>query len=134
MSKRSKRVKRDDFQAELVVLHQGGKVVRLHGVDKLFNPANKIFVLISGFPLPRGRKKRYKRVIADPLDQNVCFKLTPRKRTPHEKETRWVRSAWPTQKKPKPVGCKGKKMKLSSDTYAKAMKKVEQQLEALINE
>lgn len=135
-------MKRDNFQAELILIIQD-KVFRLNDCSeeqrkKLFNPKTKVFVMVSGVPHSRRsrRKRKYKRVAVDPLDRGICFKITPRKTTPHD---RWPWDgkglfSWEPQrqKKIKPVGVKGKRINLNPDIYFEAMRKVERQLEAII--
>lgn len=131
-------MKRDNFQAELVIMIQD-KVFRLADCTegqrkKLFDPKTKVFVMIGGVPHSRRskRKRKYKRVAVDPLDRDICYKVTPRKTTPHDRDRGFF--SWEPQrlKKIKPVGMKGKKINLNSDVYFAAMKKVERQLEAII--
>jgi hypothetical protein len=136
-------MKRDNFQAELVILIRD-KIFRLIDCTeeqrkKLCDPKTKVFVMISGVPHSKRsrRKRKYKRVAVDPLDRDVCYKVTPRKMTPRDDKLSgaWLftSSPWAEIKKGvKPIGVKGKRINLNPDIYFEAMRKVERQLEAII--
>lgn len=126
-------MKRGNLHAELVLVAED-RISRLniHGDHhkELFNPDVQVFVMIGGVPhSKRGRRKRkYPRIVVDPLDCNACYKVATRKRTPHDRKA-W--SEW-FPKISKPVGTKGKKINIKPEVYREAMKKVERQLETII--
>ena len=86
MSKRSTRVHNQRLEVGLVLVRlANGDVVRLpkNFNEQLCDPENKIFLMVCGYLSKRRdvRKRKYRRIILDPLSQ-ICYKIQFKRKKP----------------------------------------------------
>lgn len=120
---------RDNFYVRPVAV-LGNKVFTLDSerIGELYNPAIKIYAMISGvYPTKRSKRKRkYTRLVVDVVEE-ACFKVTPPKVTPHDPIT--------TRATPgKFIGTKGKKIEIDRDIYRETVRRFERKFEKIIIE
>jgi hypothetical protein len=124
MSKRSRRRNRQPpglYTEPVVVLKDG--TIHKFGKADLHDPTTRIMLSISGMaPTRRGkRKKRYKRIVVDPLNPEECFKVkTPKKLGPHD----WFKKRPPLKL--------GKKIVLRDIFFRQAMKEGQTSIQRLV--